>query len=163
MSNVLFCIRLVRCLFLMLLLVGCAASRQTYQESKYQFIKPLGVLPGQTDWVRPDTLEIYEVLTRQEICEICNNKTAGDKGSHFTLFGLHKIAIQDRGCYIHNDVASFGRVYYLAGDMEAKIHEIAHHTQGPRHKTPLPWTRWRRSFGGGSSWSVGVTGSRIQQ
>ncbi len=162
MNEVHFCTRLVRYLLLMLLLVGCV-NRQTYQESKYQFIKPLGVLPYQTEWIPPETMEIHKVSSRQAICEICNIKGAGGKGSHFKIFGLHKVAIQDRGCYIHSDSSSVGRVYYLAGDMEAKTHEIAHHFQGPKHESVRLRSKWRRSFYGSGSQMVGMTGSRIQK
>ena len=157
MNEVHFCTRLVRVLLLMLLLVGCV-NRQTFQESKYQFIKPLGVLPDQTEWVPPETLEIHKVSSRQAICEICNNKAARGKGSHFKMFGLHKVAIQDRGCYVHSDSSSVGRVYYLAGDMEAKEHEIAHHFQGPKHEIPRPSPTLRRSLPGTGSQMVGMTG-----
>lgn len=160
MSEVLFCKRLGRYLFLMLLLVGCA-TRQTYEESKYQFIKPLGVLPDQTEWVPPETLEIHKVSSRQAICEICNSRAAEGKGSHFKIFGLHKVAIQDRGCYIHSDSSSVGRVYYLAGDWEAKEHEIAHHFQGPKHESVRLLSEWPRSFSRSDSQMVGMTGSRI--
>ena len=129
-------------LILVLLLAGCA-GRQTYEDSKYQFTEPLGVVADQADWVSPGILEIYRVSSRKEICKICNNTAADGKGSHFKIFGLHKVSIQDRGCYIHSSDSPVGRVYYLAGDLEAKSHEIAHHYHGPRHENPGLWAIWR--------------------
>lgn len=154
--------QLVRCLILMLLLAGCA-NRQTYEESKYQFTEPQAVVLDQADWVLPKTLEIYRVASRNNICSICNDTAAGGKGSHFKVFGLHKVSIQDRGCYIYHDGERVGRVYYLAGDREARSHEIAHHFHGPRHENPRPWTRWRRLLTGNGYQSAGMTGSRIKK
>ena len=151
----------LRCLPIMaLLLVGCA-NRQTYDESKYHFTEPRGVVQDQADWVMPDVLEIYSVQTRREICKVCNNPAAGRKGSHFTIFGWHKPDIQDRGCYITNKNSSVGRVYYLAGDRVAKSHEIAHHYHGPRHEQPRPWRRWPSSMASVGRYGVAATGSRI--
>ena len=152
----------VGCLFLILLLLGCA-NRQTFEESKYHFFEPRSVLKHQSDWVMPGVLEIYKVSGRQEICRICNNLAAGGKGSHFNIFGLHKSTIQDRGCYITDDKFLVGRAYYLAGDQEARLHEVAHHYHGPRHEKPRPWLRWRHLNTGGSSYSVAVTGTRIRK
>ncbi len=154
--------QLVRCLFLMLLLAGCA-GRQTYEESKYQFTEPQAVVLDQADWVPPETLEIYKVASRNDICNICNDTATGGMGSHFKIFGLHKVSIQDRGCYIRRDGEPVGRVYYLADDREARSHELAHHFHGPRHENPRPWTRWRRLLTGNGYQSAGMTGSRIRK
>ena len=124
--------KLVCWVFLFLALAGCA-NRQTYEDSKYQFITPSGVHMDQPGWVMPQTLEVYQVSSRSEICRICNKAEVGGKGSHFKMLGLHKVSIQDRGCYIHNAQSSVGRVYYLAGDLQAKDHETAHHFHGPMH------------------------------
>ncbi len=150
----------VSCLFLILLLPGCA-KWQTYEDSKYQFTEPLAVLVDQPGWVTPGVLEIYEISSRGEICKICNTKEERGKGSHFKIFGLHRPTLQDMGCYMTNDDLSVGRVYYLAGDLTAKSHELAHHFHGPRHANPRPWLRWPQLHTGGNSYAVAATGSRI--
>ena len=151
--------RLLLSTLILPLFMGCSGA-QTYEWSKYQFTAPLDVIPNQEGWIPPQRLEIHEVPTTAEICKICNNTEDGGKGSHFKIFGLHKAAIQDRGCYIHSADKSVGRVYYLAGDREAREHEVAHHFHGPAHGAPRPWTRWRH-FNSVGGRHVAATGSRI--
>ena len=141
------------------LILGTGCSMQaTYEDARHRFTPTRPVPRDQPDWQSPATLKIHPLETQAEVHMACNDTRVGSKGSHFTALGLHRVSIQDRGCYIYDMGPSIGHVFYLHHDIEALKHEKEHHLYGPAHSGPPPM----RGLAYVGNRSDQVTGSRIQ-
>jgi hypothetical protein len=141
---------------LLLLLTGCGAH-STYEDSKHVLAPQRPVEKHQSGWESPSKLEIVRLSTREEVHEVCNIPTESGRGSHYNALGIHWAHIQDRGCYMHAVDKSWGKIYYLEGDLQALKHEKEHHTFGPGHHGPKVSPRYRRL----TSMDMPKTGTRI--
>ena len=141
----------------LLFLTGCGAH-STYETSKHVLAPQRPVEKHQPDWHSPEELQIVRLDTREEVHEKCNVPGENSRGSHFNALGIHWAHIQDRGCYLHTEDKTLGRIYYLAGDAAALDHEKQHHEYGPAHAGPKISPRYRRGL---TSMDMPKTGTRI--